>query len=77
MFPGSQILISCLDPGFSLLRRTEIECAKIWKGVFRALELSGRQLKIAEEFVDVETAKQAGRAALGQMVAFVRKHLIF
>jgi DNA invertase Pin-like site-specific DNA recombinase len=34
----------------------------------------GRQLKITEEFVDVETAKQAGRAAFGQMVAFARKH---
>jgi site-specific DNA recombinase len=35
---------------------------------------AGRQLKIAEEFVDVETAKQAGRAAFGQMVTFARKH---
>jgi DNA invertase Pin-like site-specific DNA recombinase len=33
-----------------------------------------RQLKIAEEFVDVETVKQAGRAAFGQMVTFARKH---
>jgi DNA invertase Pin-like site-specific DNA recombinase len=33
-----------------------------------------RQLKIAEEFVDVETAKQAGRAAFGEMIAFARKH---
>jgi len=35
---------------------------------------AGRQFKIAEEFVDVETAKQAGRSAFGQMVAFARKH---
>ena len=35
---------------------------------------ASRQIKIAEEFVDVETAKQAGRAAFGQMVAFARKH---
>jgi site-specific DNA recombinase len=34
----------------------------------------GRNLKIAEEFVDVETAKQAGRASFGRMVAFARKH---
>ena len=34
---------------------------------------AGRQLKIAEEFVDVETAKQAGRGAFGQMVAYARK----
>src|SRR3954471_5329729 len=34
---------------------------------------AGCQLKIAEEFVDVETAKQAGRAAFGQMVAVARK----
>ena len=33
-----------------------------------------RQLKIVEEFVDVETAKQAGRAAFGRLVAFARKH---
>src|SRR6185369_13774931 len=35
---------------------------------------AGRQLKIAEEFVDVETAKQAGRAAFGRMITFARKH---
>jgi DNA invertase Pin-like site-specific DNA recombinase len=35
---------------------------------------AGRQLKITEEFVDVETAKQAGRARFGHMVAFARKH---
>src|SRR5215831_9417716 len=35
---------------------------------------AGRQLRIAEEFVDVETAKQAGRASFGHMVAFARKH---
>jgi DNA invertase Pin-like site-specific DNA recombinase len=34
---------------------------------------AGRQLRIAEEFVDVETAKQAGRASFGRMVAFARK----
>ena len=33
---------------------------------------ANRQLKIAEEFVDVETAKQAGPSAFGQMVAFAR-----
>ena len=35
---------------------------------------AGRQLKIVEEFVDIETAKQAGRSAFGRMVAFARKH---
>ena len=35
---------------------------------------AGRQLKIAVEFVDIETAKQAGRAAFGEMVVFARKH---
>jgi DNA invertase Pin-like site-specific DNA recombinase len=35
---------------------------------------AGRQFNIAQEFVDVETAKQAGRAAFGQMVAFAHKH---
>ncbi len=35
---------------------------------------AGRNLKIAEEFVDVETAKQAGRAAFGRMVTFARRH---
>jgi DNA invertase Pin-like site-specific DNA recombinase len=35
---------------------------------------ASRQLRIAEEFVDVETAKQAGRAAFGEMLAFARKH---
>src|SRR3982751_1008229 len=34
---------------------------------------AGRQIKIAEEFVDVETAKQAGRADLCDMVAITRK----
>ncbi len=32
---------------------------------------AGRQLKIVEEFVDIETAKQAGRSAFGQMVSFL------
>jgi DNA invertase Pin-like site-specific DNA recombinase len=32
------------------------------------------RFEISEEFVDVETAKQAGRAAFGQMVAFARTH---
>src|SRR5262245_21550334 len=35
---------------------------------------ASRGAVILEEFVDVETAKQAGRAAFGQMVAFVKKH---
>jgi len=35
---------------------------------------AGRNLSIIQDFVDVETAKQAGRAAFGQMVAFARKH---
>ena len=35
---------------------------------------AGRRLQIAQEFVDVETAKQAGRAAFGEMVAFAKKH---
>ena len=32
------------------------------------------QHRILQEFVDVETAKQAGRSAFGQMIAFIRKH---
>jgi site-specific DNA recombinase len=32
------------------------------------------KLELAAEFVDVETAKQAGRAAFGQMMAFAKKH---
>jgi resolvase-like protein len=35
---------------------------------------AARSLRIVEDFVDVETAKQAGRAAFGQMVAFAKKH---
>ena len=35
---------------------------------------AGRGLPIAQEFVDVETAKHAGRAAFGEMVAFAKKH---
>ena len=35
---------------------------------------AARSFRIAEEFVDVEIAKQAGRAAFGAMVAFARKH---
>jgi site-specific DNA recombinase len=35
---------------------------------------ASRGLTTAQEFVDVETAKQAGRAAFGQMVAFAKKH---
>jgi DNA invertase Pin-like site-specific DNA recombinase len=35
---------------------------------------ANRQLKIDEEFIDVETAKQAGRAAFGDMVSFAKKH---
>jgi DNA invertase Pin-like site-specific DNA recombinase len=35
---------------------------------------AGHGFRIAQEFVDVETAKQAGRAAFGDMVSFARKH---
>ncbi len=35
---------------------------------------AGRQFRIAQEFVDIETAKQAGSAAFDQMVAFARKY---
>src|SRR5262249_47208112 len=35
---------------------------------------AGRGFRIAQEFVDVETAKQAGRAAFGDMVSFAKKH---
>lgn len=35
---------------------------------------AGRCLHIAQEFVDVETAKQAGRVAFNDMVAFAKKH---
>jgi DNA invertase Pin-like site-specific DNA recombinase len=31
-------------------------------------------LTILQEFVDIETAKQAGRTAFGEMLAFLRKH---
>ena len=34
---------------------------------------AARGLSILQEFVDIETAKQAGRASFGQMVAFARK----
>jgi DNA invertase Pin-like site-specific DNA recombinase len=34
----------------------------------------GHNFGIAQEFVDVETAKQAGRTAFGDMVSFARKH---
>jgi DNA invertase Pin-like site-specific DNA recombinase len=36
-------------------------------------DAAARGLSVAEEFVDVETAKQAGRASFGRMVAFARK----
>ena len=29
---------------------------------------------VAEEYVDVETAKQTGRAAFGEMVAYLKAH---
>src|SRR6516225_825140 len=35
---------------------------------------AGRGFRIAQEFVDVETAKQAGRTAFGDMISFARKH---
>jgi DNA invertase Pin-like site-specific DNA recombinase len=34
---------------------------------------AGRGLRIVREFVDVETAKQAGPAAFGDMVSFARQ----
>lgn len=34
----------------------------------------GRRYAIVREFVDVETAKQSGRAAFSEMVAFLKKH---
>ena len=34
---------------------------------------AGRGMNILNEYVDIETAKQAGRAAFGEMIAFARK----
>ena len=34
----------------------------------------GSDLVIVKEFVDVETAKQAGRAAFSEMLAYLKKH---
>lgn len=34
---------------------------------------AGRGINIVSEFVDVETAKQAGRTAFGEMIAFAKK----
>ena len=31
-------------------------------------------LSVAEEYVDVETAKQAGRSSFGEMVEYLRAH---
>jgi DNA invertase Pin-like site-specific DNA recombinase len=31
-------------------------------------------IRVAEEYVDVETAKQAGRSSFGKMVDYLRKH---
>jgi site-specific DNA recombinase len=31
-------------------------------------------LSIAQEYVDIETAKQTGRAAFGEMVAYLKAH---
>ena len=35
---------------------------------------SHNKLKIAQEFEDVETAKQAGRSGFGQMISFLKKN---
>src|SRR5262249_23075766 len=35
---------------------------------------AAQSFAIAEEYVDVETAKQTGRAAFGEMVAYLRAH---
>jgi hypothetical protein len=32
------------------------------------------RLPVAQEYVDVETAKQTGRAAFGEMVAYLKAH---
>ena len=37
------------------------------------LYAAARGLSILQEFIDIETAKHAGRASFGQMVAFTRK----
>lgn len=31
-------------------------------------------IRVAEEYVDVETAKQAGRSSFGEMVDYLRQH---
>jgi site-specific DNA recombinase len=33
-----------------------------------------REFLVAHEFIDVETAKQSGRKAFGEMIAYLRKH---
>ena len=33
-----------------------------------------QHLAVAQEYVDVETAKQTGRAAFGEMVAYLKAH---
>jgi DNA invertase Pin-like site-specific DNA recombinase len=35
---------------------------------------SGQQLEVAQQYIDVETAKRTGRAAFGQMVAYLKAH---
>jgi site-specific DNA recombinase len=35
---------------------------------------ASNRLAIAQEYVDVETAKQAGRSAFGEMIAYLREH---
>ena len=37
---------------------------------------AGRGFKIINEYVDVETAKQAGRASFGQMISFAKKQSV-
>jgi predicted site-specific integrase-resolvase len=35
---------------------------------------AAQELKVAQDYVDVETAKQTGRAAFGEMVAYLKAH---
>jgi DNA invertase Pin-like site-specific DNA recombinase len=39
-----------------------------------AQEYAAAQVSRSQEYVDVETAKQTGRAAFGEMVAYLRAH---
>ncbi len=35
---------------------------------------SDQELRVLQEFIDVETAKQAGRSSFGQLLSFVRRN---